>query len=127
MRANRQTALLAASVVVLNPLYFSLSFTFMTDVPFFAVSMLSLLFFVRAFRTEATLDIALGYASAAGAILIRQNARGSPVAFAIAYLYKHGLGRRAIWYGLVPLAVTLVGVGAYPVVIAHTIGFRSIT
>ena len=122
VRANRRTAFLAASVVALNPLYFSLSFTFMTDVPFFAVSMLSLLFFVRAFRTEATLDILVGYASAAGAILIRQNAAILPVAFAIAYLYKHGLGRRAISYGLAPLAVVVVLVGAYPVVIAHTVG-----
>jgi hypothetical protein len=122
VRANRQTALLAASVLALNPLYFSLSFTFMTDVPFVAVSMLSLLFFVRAFRTESMLDIAAGYSLATVAILIRQNAAVLPVAFAIAYLFKHRLRRRALAYGIVPLAIELVLIGSYPVVIAHTIG-----
>jgi hypothetical protein len=84
--------------------------------------MLSLLFFVRAFRTESKHDIFIGYALAAFAILIRQNAAVLPVAFALAYLFKHGLGRRVILYGLVPLALELVLVGAYPLVIAHTIG-----
>src|SRR5205823_11305274 len=49
IRVNRHVALLGACILALNPFYFSLSVTFMTDVPFCAVSMLSLLFFVRAF------------------------------------------------------------------------------
>lgn len=122
VRVNRQTALLGASLVAINPLYFSLSFTFMTDVPFVAVSMLSLLFFVRSFRTDSSRDIIVGYAFATLAILIRQNAAILPVAFAISYVLMHGLRRRAIAYGLLPLGAELVLVAAYPVVIAHTIG-----
>lgn len=122
VRADRRTAALAASIVAFNPLYFSLSFTFMTDVPFLAISMLSLLFFVRSFRTEATHDILAGYAFATVAILIRQNGAILPVAFALVYLFKHRISRRGIQYGLVPLAIELALVGAYPLIIDYMIG-----
>jgi len=42
-----RTAFLGAMVMAVNPLYYSLSFTFMTDIPFFTLGMLSLYFFIQ--------------------------------------------------------------------------------
>src|SRR5262249_39166923 len=43
-------AAVAAAVVAANPIYFNLSFTFMTDVPFVAWSVWSLVYMFRALR-----------------------------------------------------------------------------
>jgi 4-amino-4-deoxy-L-arabinose transferase-like glycosyltransferase len=122
LRASQKLALLGASVLALNPLYFSLSLTFMTDVPFCALSMVSMLFFLRALRTDARRDVFVGFAAAAGAILIRQPAVIVPVAFALAYVLRHRLGIRSFVYAILPAGLEILMLFAYPVVLRHTIG-----
>ena len=122
LRASQRIALLGASVLALNPLYFSLSLTFMTDVPFCALSTLSMLFFLRALRTDARRDIFVGFVAAAGAILVRQPAVIVPVAFALAYVLRHRLGRRSFVYVILPAGLEGLILFSYPIVLRHTIG-----
>ena len=65
-------AALGALVFMLNPVYFQHSFTFMTDVPFAALSVMSGVFYLRALRTGSSRDAAVGTALACAATLIRQ-------------------------------------------------------
>jgi 4-amino-4-deoxy-L-arabinose transferase-like glycosyltransferase len=122
LRASQRIALLGASTLALNPLYFSLSLTFMTDVPFCALSTLSMLFFLRALRTDSRLDVFVGFAAAAGAILIRQPAVIVPVAFALTYILRHRLGGRSFVYAILPAGLEVLMLFSYPVILRHTIG-----
>jgi 4-amino-4-deoxy-L-arabinose transferase-like glycosyltransferase len=87
--APRQFALTAAMVLAFNPLYFSLSYTFMTDVPFTALSVWAMLFLLRSLLYEAEMDLILGSCLAVGAILYRQVGIFIPLAFALAVLVRH--------------------------------------
>jgi 4-amino-4-deoxy-L-arabinose transferase-like glycosyltransferase len=60
LHIQRNLALLAVIVLAINPLYFQLSLTFMTDVPFCPFSMFAALFFLRALRTEKVWHIMVG-------------------------------------------------------------------
>lgn len=120
--AGQRIALLGASTLALNPLYFSLSLTFMTDVPFCALSTLSMLFFLRALRTDSGRDVLVGFAAAAGAILIRQPAVIVPLAFALVYVLRHRLGLRSFVYAILPAGLEVLMLFSYPVVLRHTIG-----
>jgi len=80
------TVLLAAAgalALALSPLWFNLSFTFMTDVPFAALSVLAMWLYVRAFREGSVRAHLLAGAAAAAAFLIRQHALSIAAAAAI--------------------------------------------
>jgi len=124
--AGVKLALLGAIVLALNPLFFSLSLSFMTDVPFCALSTVALLFFVRGLRTQARSDILIGYAAAAGAILIRQPGAIIPVAFAIVYAVSHRFDRRSLTYAILPASAELLLLFAYPAVLRHSIGLPAL-
>jgi 4-amino-4-deoxy-L-arabinose transferase-like glycosyltransferase len=122
LRASERVALLGASTLALSPLYFSLSLSFMTDVPFCALSTLAMLFFVRALRTDSRRDVFVGFAAAAGGILIRQPAVIVPVAFALAYVLRYRLGGRSFVYAILPAGLEVLMLLSYPIVLRHTIG-----
>jgi Dolichyl-phosphate-mannose-protein mannosyltransferase len=85
-RQSRQLALCAAATVAFNPLYFSLSFTFMTDVLFAVLCIWAILFFSRNLQTGALLDSVLGTAISLAATLSRQLGICIPLAFCIVRL-----------------------------------------
>src|SRR5262245_54255120 len=123
---DRAPALLGVIVLAVNPLYFALSATFMTDVPFFALSMLAMSFLLRGLRMERPGDFIAGYAFCLGAILIRQLAVVIPGAFLVAYSVKHGLRARVVRNALLP-SVACVGVLlVYPAVLSRTIGLPAL-
>jgi hypothetical protein len=122
MKVDSAFALLAVILLAMNPLYFLLSLTFMTDVPFFTFSMLGVLFLLRALRSDSHLDLLAGYTFAVIAILIRQLAIVIPVSFLIAYLAKNGIGLRAFRNALVPSAASGVLLLIFPRVLHRTIG-----
>jgi len=78
---NIKTALLATMVLCYNPLYFSLSFTFMTDVPFL-IFVLGALYFYSEFNIypEKTRHIVVATLFSAIATLSRQTGLILPVA-----------------------------------------------
>ena len=68
-----------------NPIYFALSFTFYTDVPFYALMILALTSFVlsQMNRRREMLLFSLGCLFSSGAVLVRQYAIVLPLAVAI--------------------------------------------
>jgi hypothetical protein len=102
MTPNRPIALLGALIIALNPIYFGLSNTYMTDVPFFTAIMLGFYFFIRGQQQEQTRWVVFGYAWVYLSILIRQLGVVFPVAFGCAYLARKGVSKLNLIKALAP-------------------------
>jgi len=79
---SRNLALLCGVLVAINPLVLNLSYSFMSDAPFLAISMLSGLFFLLALQTSRAKLIFWGSFFGEVAFFIRQYGVMLPVAFA---------------------------------------------
>jgi 4-amino-4-deoxy-L-arabinose transferase-like glycosyltransferase len=107
--AGPRSSFLAAAVVGLNPLYLHLSYTFMTDVPFAAVTTWSLLFLFRGLSNHSWKATVVGVLLALFATLSRQPGLAIPLAFGIALVAARPASLRQ-W--LLPLGLcALLGVG----------------
>jgi len=91
-RLRRSTAFLGALTVAVNPVFFNLSATFMTDVPFFAFAVLSAWLLARALRRGNVPLAAGGIALACCATLIREVGMIIPFAFALAWTFGLRIG-----------------------------------
>jgi hypothetical protein len=81
--SNKQHACMAAMVIAINPLYFSLSTTFMTDIYFFTFSVLSIWFYIAFFLNETRSSLLLALLFSVVTVLIRQTAILIPLGFFI--------------------------------------------
>lgn len=95
--------LFIALSVGVSPLWFALSFSFMTDVPFAALMVASALFYLRFLRSRGIADLTLATLLAAAAVLSRQLGLALPlgVFLALAILRRRG------WMDLVLGAASL--------------------
>jgi 4-amino-4-deoxy-L-arabinose transferase-like glycosyltransferase len=107
-RAQAWLALLGALVLAFSPIYFSLSFTFMSDVPFTSIATASSWLLLRALRRDSRLEIAGGLFLAAAAILIRQVGLALPLAFAPAYIVRYGFSVRRLLKAMLPITAGFV-------------------
>ena len=98
--------LVGALLVAINPIYFGLSNTFMTDVPFFAFTTLSLYLLLRGLRSHSLLEVIIGILMACVALLVRQLGLAIFVAFGCAYIVKKGMNVQNFIKGFLP---TLLG------------------
>jgi 4-amino-4-deoxy-L-arabinose transferase-like glycosyltransferase len=80
---SRNLALLCGAIIATSPLVLQLSYSFMTDVPFLAMSNLSAYFFLKALRQPKAQFVAWGSTTGALAFLVRQFGILLPVAFSI--------------------------------------------
>jgi 4-amino-4-deoxy-L-arabinose transferase-like glycosyltransferase len=112
-QAQPKLALFGSLVLAFSPIYFGLSFTFMTDVPFSAFAALSSWLLLRGLRRDEWTQIAVGLFFSSVAILIRQVGLAIPVAFSAAYLAMHCLQARRI------VAATLIGSGGLALQFAY--------
>lgn len=101
-------ALVGALSLGVNPLYFGLANTFMTDIPFISLVMLALYFLLRGLNREARSDIYLGLVITFATILVRQVALVILLGFAVAYVLKYGFK-----FGNIAKVTVLVTVGAF--------------
>ena len=120
LKQNRFLAVFAALIVAFNPIFFSLSNTFMTDVPFVAFTVMALLFLVRDLTAESTRDLLLGALLATVAILCRQTGLFIPIAFGVAALYKNGFKLKHIARAFLPFIVCFGALLVYQYWLAHT-------
>lgn len=105
---SRWIAFFGCAVVALNPLYFNLSNTFMTDVPFSAFALVSLYLYVLALKRDSLRYAAAGTAMACVATLTRQMGVILPVAFMVGCLAKDGVRVRSL---LRPLGAVVITIG----------------
>jgi hypothetical protein len=96
--AGPVTAAVAAVTLIVNPLYFDLAGTFMTDVSFLAMSTAALWGFARTLRTRSAAAFWLAAASSLAAVLNRQIGAALPASFAVAVFAGRckGLRLRAV-------------------------------
>ena len=80
VRFSRGVSVLAAVALALNQVFFALSFSFMTDAPFVAVSLIALLGYVRGINRRRADLLWAGSAAAAAAFLIRPIGIITPIA-----------------------------------------------
>jgi hypothetical protein len=107
LRQPRGLAILAAIIVGLNPLYFALSNTFMTDVPFTAIALVSAYFLACNLRSDSTSSLVAGTLTAIAACLSRQLGIAIPMAFAVTLFLTRGFGRRNFARASLPFAACL--------------------
>jgi hypothetical protein len=105
-----KVSLLGAFTVGANPLYFSLSNSFMNDVPAFAVCILSIYFLIRGLKHSSWFSLSIGILLAFAAILNRQSSVIILPAFSLAYIVKKGVKFHTVVEALIP---TIVGVIVY--------------
>lgn len=77
--------LIALLLVAFNPIYFLLSSSFMTDVPFFTFSIISVLFLFKFLKSKRILYLITGIIFIVGASFIRQIGVLTLLAFAVSY------------------------------------------
>ena len=87
--SHQKLALIGALLIAVNPLYFSLANTFMTDVPHYTVTILSLYFYVIGVRKKSLSIIIMAVFTALISFLIRQVTVALFAAYAIAYIVNH--------------------------------------
>ncbi len=105
---DARTALIASATLAVNPLWFELANTFMTDVPFVASSIVAIWFFARGFRRPSGLSLGFGIFVSLAALLDRQLAVVLLAGFAVAYPIRFGGKPVNIIKGLAPFAAALV-------------------
>ncbi len=106
----RWLAMVVALVLAFNPIYFGLSYTFMTDVPFVVLAVLTSLAFLVSLRSQSRGYWILGTCLSTAAILCRQLGLFLPLAFGLTVLIRHGISRRTLFRATIPVAI---GVGAF--------------
>ncbi len=86
---DRLGALVLATTLLVNPVYFSLAYTFMTDVPFVALTVTSMLLIVAGIRRSNRPLLIAGVAMAVSGVLLRQFAVVVLVGFGCWYVARH--------------------------------------
>ena len=104
MKASRLMAFLGCLVMAANPIYFSLSNTFMTDIPFLGLALMSVYLLMRGLRRNSAVDMIGGVFLSILAMFIRQTGIVIPAAFGVAYLWKKGLRIRTVPWAAIPTA-----------------------
>jgi len=105
-------AFLAVAVLAFNPWFVNLSFTFMTDVPFLALFLLSCALFVRGYKKRSRGGVALACVAATASMFIRQiGALFFPAALVALFFARKVQGVRSLFK--TTLIFTVIGAAIY--------------
>ncbi|UCG42731.1 MAG: glycosyltransferase family 39 protein [candidate division WOR-3 bacterium] len=116
---SRPSILLAGGLCLLfDPVWLGLSNTFMTDVHFIALALLSLHLLAIGMESGRLSTLALGIASAVLATLIRQVGILIPVGFGLGYLTRHRPRPRDLLLALIFLSLTVAAYVLYSLLLA---------
>jgi tetratricopeptide (TPR) repeat protein len=107
LQQPRWLALIATLTLGFNPLYYALSNTFMTDVPYTALTVFAAIFFARSLRTGSDFALLIGTILAVAATLSRQLALSVPLAFAVSLILMRGFTNRNLLRAAIPPALCL--------------------
>lgn len=109
----RSLALLLALTLAFNPVYYALSLSFMTDVPFTVWLMLAALCLCVHLQSGRWLPLLLGTALSVVAILTRQIGLAVPLAFAVCLPLFQGLRGPVLGRALLPLAASMASLTGF--------------
>jgi hypothetical protein len=118
--ASDRTVLLGTLTLVLNPLFLSQCFTFMSDVTFTSFALFSILFISLGVERGSSGSILAGLLFALASILTRQIGIVIPIAFALTIvLHPRGALLGRVKWVLLGLGTTIVPWLAYEFFLAH--------
>lgn len=109
----RSLALLLALTLAFNPVYYALSLSFMTDVPFTVWLMLAALCLCAHLQSGRWLPLLLGTALSVVAILTRQIGLAVPIAFAVCLPLFRGLRAPVLARAALPLLIGLAALAVF--------------
>jgi hypothetical protein len=109
-------------LVAFNPLFFYLSFTFMTDIPFFTFSMLSLFVSAIGLEKNKRTFMIVGQFFGLAAIFTRQIGIILPAAFGIAFIAKYGVTPKNLIKSMVPFSISFGLLRLYEYIVESMIG-----
>jgi len=118
----RTESLIASLVLIFNPVFYLLSFSFMTDVPFVSVSNIAFFFIVRGFSRRNMFDLWIGCSFGVVGFFVRQLAIAIPGAVLLYVMFEPSFRSRQY---LLPQLVTSLLICFTPYLIAHTMGLTS--
>ena len=121
MECRPSTSLLAACALALDPVYFALSFSFMTDVPFVSLAAIATYFYVSAVRRDRTARLWVAGLFTIAAFLVRPLAIILPFSVVPALLGRTDR-RSAVRRAAVPLITTVVVMVALRSAIGRALG-----
>jgi hypothetical protein len=107
---SRRVAVIFTLSIAFNPIYYSLSYTFMTDVPFVAIATWAAVFFVRGLKSESETQTVLGAVLGVAATLSRQIGICIPLAFSVIVLVRNRPSLRILLRAGIPV---ILCVGSY--------------
>jgi hypothetical protein len=107
---SKKLAFIGASLIALNPIYLQNSFSFMTDVSFYGFMIWAVYFFVKFFKNERFIFIALAITFGVISLWIREVSLILAFGFACGYVFKNGLNRKTVFTVFIVFAAFL---GAY--------------
>jgi len=113
-------SLMAALLVALNPIYFSLSYSFMNDVPSFAFCILALCLMARGLIKGSRLCLILGTALSLFAILSRQSCLAIPMALTLSLLLCRPRKMSELLWALMPAMAGVFVQLSYQYWLKHT-------
>jgi hypothetical protein len=118
---RRTTSLLGACALALDPVFFALSFSFMTDVTFADLSAIAVFFYVSAVLRERPARLWMGAVASLAAFLVRPIGIFVPLVIVPAILWRRDVVA-SVRRAALPLAVPLLAMAGLQVVIPRTLG-----
>ncbi len=119
---SRCLSMAIAALYAVNPIFISLSQSFMTDVPFWSLMMVAVFLLLRGVRRGQAVSYWAGWIAVLAATLIRQLGLAIPIGLVVALALKEGLGRAWLVRAVVPTLILFAVVAAYPKFLHATIG-----
>src|SRR5262245_22179093 len=119
---GRSESFIATVVLVANPVFFVLGFSFMTDVPFLSFVNIAIFFIARGLSRKSSLEIYAGCIFAACALFIRQIAVAIPASLVTYFLFAPS---HRSWKYLLPAIVLCLLFFFTPVLTAQIFGVTS--
>ena len=110
LKINRIISLFICFLLFFNPIYLLYSYSFMTDVPFFCFSMISIYFYIKNFKEFHLTYWLIAIVFSIIAILTRQVGMAIMLAFGITYLVKNKITAKNIFIALFPF---IIGISTY--------------
>lgn len=110
---NKKAGIFGAAMFSLNPVYFALSFTYSTDVPFMAFAVWAFYFYIKFLYEEKNKFLLWAILFNAASILIREVSLVLAGAFAVSYMLKYKFEKKAILKSMAVLIAALLVFGLW--------------
>ena len=105
---SKQLSKVGLLLCMFNPIFLELSFTFMTDIPFYTITIYVCYFFIKHIKTQQTKYLIFAFLCAIVAYSIRQLAIVFPLVWCVFELLNHKPKIKNIIKSMFPLALFLI-------------------